>query len=164
MPTPVINRPNSNGIGIFQPFPPDGVLKETVGNTLQMQKSYPVKGGSLGPNGSLKVEVQGEYTDNANNKEVQVRLVGVGGSFTFGQSVGANVESFSLSARFHNQNSESAQKGYSNSSSGFGQVASSKFIGAIDTSQDFAIEIWQAAFTAPDFARVDGVVATAWQG
>jgi hypothetical protein len=149
----VINRPNQNGVCPFIVLN-DGIAVSTTNQSLSLLKTYDIKGGSIGPNGTFDLSLFYTFSDITDQKEIQARLVGVGGSMMFMQIGLATSLTGRALASFMNLGSESVQGSYPSSSSQVGNSATAYVQGAIDTSQDFQIQIYMAAFISPDTATI----------
>ncbi|MGN6704402.1 MAG: hypothetical protein ACTHKB_15740, partial [Burkholderiaceae bacterium] len=138
----------------------DGAPVSTTNQSLTTVKTIPIKGGSLGPNGILEADLQLSFSSTGTTKEIQLHAVGVGGDYQFWQGTNTGTGSQRLVAQFRNQNNAAVQVAHPQSSAGAGNVAGTPLRGAIDTTQDFQIEVRIGAYTSPDIATVEHVAVS----
>ena len=105
---------------------------DTAENTLA---SITIPAGAMGPNGSLRVSTLWTMTNSANNKTIQVKLGGTGGTAFCNLVLGAGIASARYQHQIHNANSQSSQVGFVAANTvGFGTAAGANVTASIDTS------------------------------
>lgn len=100
--------------------------------------SFVIPGGTLGANGTLRVEGLAAFTNNANDKKLRVKFGGI----QFGLRNYTNAGSATFVRKISNQNSESSQIGAASFMAPIGDPASGVVITAsIDTSVNQTLQI-----------------------
>lgn len=125
-----------------------GTVNETVLSTVT------IPGGSIGPNGIIRIYSNWSNTNNANNKTLRIRLNGLGTQAILGANVTASGV-YSDLRQVHNVNSESSQKCSQFTFLGGLGASTTTTTAAIDTSADISLVFTGQLANAADTASIE---------
>lgn len=126
---------------VTRPFSPiilgvSGVASSAGANTTENTlATVTIPGGLMGPNGILRVTTLWTMTNSANNKTIQVKLGGTGGTAYCNLVLGTGIASARYQHQIQNANSQASQVGFVAANvTGFGTAAGANVTSSIDTS------------------------------
>lgn len=121
----------------------------TTSETAQLDVTIP--GGSLGPNGQVRVRALWSATNNANTKQTRIRFGAAGVAGTVVQAINAtSIACVETLRSICNRNAQNSQVVFPSTQGAFGTVTTAVTTMTIDTSADFHVVLTCTPFNTGD--------------
>lgn len=124
-------------------------------------RSFVIPGGSLGPNGKLRLECEWDFTNNANAKTPFITIGGVQVATTGGFANSASAQTLVV---FRAANSDFVQQTYPSFIGPYSGSAAVMIDSALDMTVDQTVEISATLAVATDVLRLCGFEALVYRG